>query len=144
VDNPAARAWAPSPALVIAGWLAALVALLLTGFSDDPVGRLFGAVATVVLASAALFGTAARPRLSVDASGIAVRGLLGVRRWPWSRVHRLRVVNHRRLGREIPALELDGIDEDGSEQLVVLGRLDLNAHPEDVLGEVLAVRGLAD
>jgi len=127
---------------VIAGWAGAVVAVLLAVLSGDPPGRLFAAVAAVVLAAAAVFGTVARPRFAVDGSGVAVRSLLGVRRWPWSQVHRLRVVRHRRLGREVPMLELDAIDDDGTERLVVLGRLDLGAHPDEVLGAVQAVRGL--
>jgi hypothetical protein len=40
-------------------------------------------------------------------------------------------------------LELDAIDDDGSERLVVLGRLDLGAHPDEVLAAVHAARGLS-
>jgi hypothetical protein len=128
--------------VVITSWLAAAVAVVSAVLTDDPPGRLFGVVAAAFLGAAALFGTVARPRLAVDDTGVAVRGLLGVRRWPWSRVHRLRVVRHRRLGREVPLLELDVMEADGSERLLVLGRLDLGAHPDDVLAAVQAVRGL--
>jgi Bacterial PH domain len=127
---------------VITGWLAAAVAVVSAVLADDPPGRLLGVIAAAFLGAAALFGTVARPRLAVDDVEVAVRGLLGIRRWPWSRVHRLRVVRHRRLGREVAMLELDVMDADGSERLVVLGRLDLGAHPDDVLAEVQAVRGL--
>jgi len=129
---------------VIATWAGAVVAALLAVLTTDPPGRLFAAVAALALGAAALFGTVARPRFAADSDGVAVRTLLGVRRWPWSRVHRLRVVRHRRLGREVPMLELDAIEPDGSERLVVLGRLDLGAHPDEVLGAVQAVRGLTN
>jgi hypothetical protein len=136
------QSWSPARGLVVTGWLAAAVALLLAAFAGDAPGRLLGVVATLGLALAALFGTVARPRLLVDEEGVAVRGLLGPRRWPWSRVHRMRIAHHRRLGREVAMLELDALDPDGSEHLIVLGRLDLNAAPEDVLTAVHALRGL--
>ena len=119
------HSWSPQPGLVVLGWLSAVVAGLLTALAGDPPGRLLGVLATAVLAAAALFGTVARPRLSVDEAGVAVRGLASTRRWAWAQVHRLRVVRHRRLGREVPMLELD-----------------LGAHPEDVLAAVHAARGL--
>jgi len=119
-----------------------MCALVLAMLSDDPPGRLLESIAALFLGAAALFGTVARPRFAVSSTGVAVRGLLGTRHWPWSRVHRLRVVQHRRLGREIPMLELDAVEDDGSERLVVLGRLDLGAYPDDVLRAVQAIRGL--
>jgi len=136
------RSWSPSRGLVITAWAAVAFAALLAVLATDAPSRLLAVVAAVGLAAGALFGSVARPRLAVDEAGVAVRGLVGVQRWPWARVHRLRVVRHRRLGREVPMLELDALDEDGTEKLVVLGRLDLDAHPEDVLAEVQAVRGL--
>lgn len=142
MDNPCGQRWSPPLALVIAGWAGALFALLSTVLADDPPSRLFGAVATLFVGAAALFGSVARPRFSVDQDGVALRGLLGVRRWPWSRVHRLRVVRHRRLGRDLPMLELDAVEDDGSERLVVLGWLDLGAHPDEVLAAVRSARGL--
>jgi hypothetical protein len=71
-----------------------------------------------------------------------VRGLRETRHWPWSRVHRIRVVRYRRFARDTALLELEALDADGSEQLVVLGRLDLGAHPDEVLAAIQAVRGL--
>lgn len=125
-----------------AGWVAAALALSFVLLTDDAPSKLFAAVATVGLAVGAVFGTVARPRFAVDHDGVSVRGVTGVRRWPWSGVHRLRVVRHRRLGRDVAMLELDAVDQDGTERLVVLGRLDLDAHPDDVLAEVQSLRGL--
>lgn len=136
------HSWSPQPGLVVLGWLAAAVAGGLTALAEDPPGQLLGVLAAAVLAAAALFGTVARPRLSIDEVGVAVRGLLTTHRWTWAHVHRLRVVRHRRLGREVPMLELDAIEPDGTERLVVLGRLDLGAHPQDVLDAVHTARGL--
>lgn len=137
------QSWSTPLGLVTLGWLAALVALLLAVLSNEAPGRLLSTVAAALLGLAALFGTVARPRLAVDEIGVAVRDLVSTRRWPWSRVHRLRVVWHRRLGREVPTLELDAVDDDGSERLVIFGRLDLGAHPDEVLAAVQAVRGLS-
>jgi hypothetical protein len=136
------HSWSPSRGLVVVGWAAAAIALLLTLTVDDGPSRLFGIVATLGLAAAAVFGTVARPRLAVDESGVTVRGLTGARHWPWSRVHRLRVVRHRRLGRDVPMLEVDALTEDGAEQLTVLGRIDLDADPDDVLTTIQTLRGL--
>lgn len=137
------QSWSPRPGIVIVGWLAAVVALTSTLLTSDAPGRLLGAVAAAMLAAAALFGTVARPRFAVDEDGVAVRGLLGVKRWPWARVHRLRVVRHRRLGRGVAMLELEAIDDDGDDQLVILGSLDLGTHPDEVLATVQNARGLA-
>jgi hypothetical protein len=136
------HSWSPSRGLVVVGWSAAAVAVVLTVLADHPPSRLLGVVATVGLAAAALFGMLARPRLTVDDTGVTVHGLTGARHWPWARVHRLRVVAHRRLGREVSMLELDALDEDGTEHLVVLGRIDLDADPHDVLAVIHSVRGL--
>ena len=118
--------------------------------AEDGAGRLIAGVATVGLVAAALFGSIARPRLAVDDQGVAVRSLTGVRSWPWRQVRRVRVVRHRRLGRDIPMLELDVLDAtdptrpgEAVERLIVLGRLDLNADPDDVHASIQRTRGLA-
>ncbi|HEY0641160.1 MAG TPA: PH domain-containing protein [Pseudonocardiaceae bacterium] len=127
---------------MVLAWLAAILALFLTLVAGDPPSRLFGAVATVGFTLAGLFGTRARPRLAVDDAGLTIRGLTGAAHWSWAQVHRMRVVRHRRLGREIPMLEIDTVAEDGSERLTVLGRIDLDAAPEDVLTAIHTLRGL--
>lgn len=136
------HSWSPARGLVGVGWAAAAVALVMTTLAGDSPSRLFGAVATIGLAAAALFGTLARPRLAVDDTGVSVRGLTGTRHWPWARVHRLRIVAHRRLGREVSMLEVDAVAEDGTEHLTVLGRIDLDADPHDVLTTIQSLRGL--
>jgi len=150
--EPLARSWAPAVGLVVLAWLAAGVTIAWWLLADDAPGRLLAAVGTVGLIAAALFGSLARPRLSVDTEGVTVRGLTGTRSWPWRHVRRVRVARHRRLGRDIPMLELDLLDEvdevdpterDGTqEHLIVLGRLDLNADPDDVLASIQQLRGL--
>ena len=51
----------------------------------------------------------------------------------------MRLVRTRRLGRDTATLEVDA-DNAEPPALVVLGRLDLGADPEDVVDELLALR----
>ena len=74
----------------------------------------------------------ARPRLSAGPDGVDVRTWTGRRHLPWPLL-RVRVRVTRRLGITSRTLELDtaaGPDDDGV--LVVLGRRDLGADPEEV------------
>jgi hypothetical protein len=129
--------WSPAPGLVALAWLGALAAvawcLLLAPDGTDPAGRLIVGVAAVALLVAAVSGTVARPRLAAGADGLAVRSLAGTRRYPWPQVHRIRVLHTRRFGRVTSLLAVDVRgDEPDDERLIVFGRLDLGADPEDV------------
>jgi hypothetical protein len=145
-DHPerVAREWSPAPGLVVLAWLLAAgaavwcVGLWWTG--ADPAGLLLAAVATVGATIAALFGTRARPRLRADPDGLTVGGLFRSRHHPWPFVVGVRVLRVRRLGRESSILEVDTVGADGTERLLVFGRLDLAADPEDVAPELLALR----
>ncbi|ANY09969.1 hypothetical protein AFB00_10955 [Pseudonocardia sp. HH130630-07] len=119
-------------AVVAVGWL---VALVLTG--ADPAGRLIAGAAALGLGLAAASGTRARPRLEAGPDGLTVRRLTWTRHAPWSRVDEVRVLHTRRLGRSSTLLELDLRDVDGGERLVILGRPELGADPDEV-AEVLA------
>jgi Bacterial PH domain len=130
------RNWSPQASLVGVGWALAAAAAVWTVLTDDNGGRLLGGVATIVLVLLALYGTVARPRLRADEEGLTVRGLFGSRNWPWPQV-RFRVDHHRRLGRTSSMLEITVLPD---EQLIVLGRLDLGADPEDVVEELTALR----
>lgn len=145
-----ARCWAPSRGLVGLAWVSAAVTAAWWPLADDAPGRLLAGIGTVGLVVAALFGSLARPRLRVDDQGVTIRGVTGVRSWPWRQVRRVRVARHRRLGRDIPMLELDLLDDiepthpdEAAERLIVLGRLDLDADPHDVLDCIRRLRGLA-
>lgn len=135
--------WCPATGLVVIGWLgaaaAAAWAVLLARSGADPAGQLLAAVTAVALALAAVYGTRARPRLRVDDSGITVTGLVRRRHLPWHVVQEVRVHQVRRWGRKSPFLEIDTVAPDGTEQLFLFGRLDLNADPIDV-AEVLNAR----
>jgi hypothetical protein len=124
--------------VVALAWGLAVAAAAWAVLADDPPGRvLLGAVA-LLLALGALFTTVARPRLAADQEGVAVRGLTGVRRWTWAEVN-VRLVRTRRLGRESATLEVDAENAEPPD-LVVLGRFDLGADPEDVLEQLLGLR----
>jgi hypothetical protein len=144
-DQPAAvREWSPAPRLVALAWVAALGAagwcatLWISG--SDPAGRLLSGTAALGLLAGAVFGSRARPRLRVDPDGLTVGGLLRARHHPWPLVLGVRVARVRRLGRETSLLEVDARTAAGAELLLVFGRLDLGADPEDVAVQVLDVR----
>lgn len=140
----AIRTWSPAPALVAVLWLGAAVAgvwcgLLVTA-GADPAGRLLAGLAAVGLLGWAVFGSRARPRLQADAGGLTVGGLLCARHHPWPLVTGVRVARVRRWGRDSSLLEIETRTAEGDERLLVLGRLDLGADPEDVVDALLARR----
>jgi hypothetical protein len=55
-------------------------------------------------------------------------------------VQDVRVLRVRRLGRDSSLLEIDTQNADGDEHLLVFGRLDLDADPEDVAVGLLELR----
>ncbi|MCY7343917.1 MAG: PH domain-containing protein [Pseudonocardia sp.] len=138
------REWSPAAGLVITGWVSAAAAavwcgaLVVTG--GDPAGTLLAGVATVGLGVAAGFGSRARPRLRVDADGLTVGGFLRTQHHPWPLVQDVRVLRVHRWGRATSLLEVDTVTTDGAERLLVFGRLELAADPEDVAPEVIALR----
>jgi hypothetical protein len=143
-DEKVSQEWSPAPGLVALAWLLAVgaagwfVALWMTG--ADPAGRLLAATAAVGAGIAALFGTRARPRLRADPDGLTVGGLLRARHHPWPFVTDVRVLRVRRLGRETSLLEVDTVTASGDEKLLVFGRLDLAADPEEVAPVLRALR----
>jgi hypothetical protein len=128
------RSWAPHPGLVTLSWILFVLAAGGVFLIDDTPGRVLIGVAVAVLLLAALFGTIARPRLAVDATGVTLRNLFGRRHWDWSQIN-VRLARTRRLGRDMPTIELDA-DPD----LIVLGWYDLGTDPVDVMDEIRAIR----
>jgi len=120
--------------LVAIGWVCAAGAGAWAFLIDDAPGRILLGVAAIVLALGGLFGTVARPRLAANPDGLTVRSLTGRRHWPWAEVD-VRLVHTRRLGRDMPTVELDA-DPD----LVVLGWLDLGTDPVEVIDAIRALR----
>jgi Bacterial PH domain len=143
-QHRAVREWSPARGLVVTGWLLALAAAAwcaaLWATGADPAGRLLAGIAAVAAGIAALFGTRARPRLRADADGLTVGGLRRPRHHPWPFVKDVRLLRTRRLGRETVLLEVDTVGAGGDERLLLFGRLDLDADPEDVLEELRLLR----
>lgn len=141
-DRAEIAEWSPARGLVALAWVGCAAALAWCGWlvvtAADPAGQLLSGVAAVGLGAAAVYGTRVRPRLRVDPAGLTVGGLAGPRRVPWADVGAVRVLRVRRFGRDSALLEVDTV-ADGVERLVVFGRLDLDADPEEV-ATVLAAR----
>ena len=136
--------WSPAAGLVACGWVSTAAAaswcLALWMGGSDPAGLLIAGVAALGLGLASLFGSRARPRLRADADGLTVGGLWRARHYPWPLVQSVRVLRVRRWGRESSLLELDTLNAEGTERLMVLGRLDLAMDPEDVADQLAALR----
>jgi hypothetical protein len=123
--------WSPrageTAALAVLGVGLALAVVFL-----DAAGRvLVGAGAALLLALAAR-DLLARPRLAAGPDGVDVRSLTGGTHLPWARL-RVHVRETRHLGVRSRTLELDtasGPEDDGV--LIVLGRRDLGADPDEV------------
>jgi hypothetical protein len=130
--------WSPR-----AGETAALVAvalgLALALVVLDAPGRVLVGAGALLLLALALRDLVARPRLTAGPGGVDVRTWTRRRPLPWSGL-RVRVRESRRLGVRSRTLELDtaaGPDDDGV--LVVLGRRDLGADPEQVARQLRAL-----
>lgn len=143
MDNPDAE-WAAPVGAVVLGLVGAvgLLAYVVLGSLDGP-GRLLLGVAGVAVGAAAVVGLRARPRLAASAEDLTLRGLLGARTWPWTRVDAVRVVRMRRLGLPAAYVEIDTRDDDGAERLLVLGRLELGTDPVDVAAALQTHRARA-
>lgn len=123
--------WSPRPAETVALVAVALGLGLALVVLDAPGRVLVGGGALLLLVLAAR-DVLARPRLTAGPDGVDVRTWTGRRHLPWSGL-RLRVRESRRFGVPSRTLELDtaaGPDDDGV--LVVLGRRDLGADPDEV------------
>jgi hypothetical protein len=123
--------WSPRGAETVA--LAAVGTGLALGAAVlDPAGRLLAGAAAVLVFALVVRDLLSRPRLSAGRDGVRVRTLAGRRSLPWAEL-RVAVRVTRRLGMTSRLLELDtatGPDDVGV--LVLLGRRDLGADPDDV------------
>ncbi len=123
--------WSPRPAETVA--LAAIgLGLALAVLVVDATGRVLVGAAALLVLGLAVRDVVARPRLAAGPDGVDVRTGITRRHLPWPGL-RLHVRETRRFGVRSRTLELDtaaGPDDDGV--LVVLGRRDLGADPEEV------------
>ncbi len=138
VTGPPAEAWSTSVAAVAAAGASAVVAVVLAVLTPDAAGRLLLSLAALGLGAAATLAALVRPRLRADADGLRIRRALGVTALTWGELGELSVVRTRRLGRDVPVLEINGAGVDGV--LLVLTRLDLGAEPDDVLTRLHQLR----
>jgi hypothetical protein len=123
--------WSPRRTQVVVLLLTGL-GLALAAIFLDPAGRVLVGTAALLALVLALRDALVRPRLSAGPDGLQVRTWTARRHLPWRRLQ-VRVRSTRRLGLRGTALELDtaaGPEDEGV--LVVLGRWDLGADPEDV------------
>ncbi|WP_328602146.1 PH domain-containing protein [Nocardia terrae] len=140
-DTSSRLAWSTPPAALAVCGIGGVVLAVAAFLSNDGPGRLLIGLAALGLLFMTVVGLRQRPRLAVepgDPVQLVVRGLAGAQRYTPQQILRVRVVNYRRLGRRMPMLELD-VDHQGDEKLLIFGRWDLGAHPEDVL-EVLRIQ----
>jgi hypothetical protein len=123
--------WSPRVGETVALVAVALGLVLALVFLDAP-GRVLVGAGALLLLILATRDVLARPRLTAGPEGVDVRTWGRVRHLPWPGL-RVRVRETRRLGVRGRTLELDtagGHHDDGL--LVVLGRRDLGADPDEV------------
>ncbi len=128
------RSWSTPAPLVAAAWVLAALLAFATVITTENAGRLLIGLATLLVSYLAAFASIARPRLSADTNGLAVRGFTSTTHLPWHEV-KVKLQHTRRLGREQQTLELDADD-----RLVVLTKLDLGADPQEVAGVLHSLR----
>lgn len=135
---PTSRTWRVSAgfaALKCCATVALVIAaVVLSGDRRMLTAALVGAV---VLGGYALRDVVAPVRLAADPDGVTViSGFLGRQRLAWAQIERMRVDTRSRGGLRSELLEIDIGDN-----LFLLSRFDLNAHPADVADELLRIRG---
>jgi hypothetical protein len=133
--------WSPRGAETVA--LAAVgLGLALAALLVDPLGRVLVGAAALLLLVLAARDALLRPRLSAGPDGVEIRTLTGRVHLPWRGLG-VRVRSSRRFGVRSRTLELDTAtdpaDPDDDGVLVLLGRRDLGADPEDVARTLLAL-----
>jgi hypothetical protein len=124
----------PVPRRRAYGWLALTAVLVAVTALSDPAGRLLTAPAAVAVLALAVRDLRSGPVLRAGPDGVEVLQGLRRTRVPWSRVERMRVVKDRRT--EMLELDLGGT-------LALLSRHRLGRYPDEVLGELLALRSAA-
>lgn len=125
--GPGSKTWRPRPLLIAAAAAAAAAAALWVALTSDPMDLVVGVVITVVLAVLAVAGW--RRRVIGGPRGLLICGFGGRRMVPWSQIRGIDTATTRRYGLASTSIEVDLMDDD----LLIFGRTDLGADPEDVL-----------
>jgi hypothetical protein len=114
------------------GLLALAVVLVVVTILSDQAGRLLTAPAALLTLGLAIRDLTSGPVLRADAVGLEVLQGLRTVRAHWSKVERMRVVKDRRT---------EMLEIDLGTTLVLLTRHRLGRLPDDVLADLLEVRG---
>lgn len=122
--GPGAHTWRPSRVVTVA---AAAVAAAALGWAVLATGMDRLVAGAVALAAVGALAVAARRQVTAGPAGIAVRGVVSTRRWSWSDLEAVALATQQRLGLTSVTVELDLGNE-----VVVLGRLDLDDDPRQV------------
>ncbi|SDG85880.1 PH domain-containing protein [Klenkia brasiliensis] len=133
---PAPQQWTTRPVETALAAAAAVVLGAATVWTDAA-GRVLVGAAALLLAVVAVRDLLLRPRLTADDDEVVVRALGRRTVIPRGRL-RARVRTGRRLGVRTTSLELEDAGDDAV--LVVLGRRDLGADPEQVGARLLGHR----
>ncbi len=120
--------WGVRPPVFVGCAAAALLGIGWAVLAGLPTDRFVACTLVLFALVAALAFLPMRRRLTVDRNGLVVRGPGGTRRVGWAMVTGIEVVRRSRLGVGSSTVEVD-LADDG---LIVLGRFDLGADPEDV------------
>lgn len=133
--------WGPRRPLVwiaAAATIGAAVGATLYGRDGDGPGAMLLWILAALLAACTAYGSLLNPRLTADESGVVIRMFSGNQAVSWKDLE-TQVKITRRLGRDTRTLELE-FPSGGEKRLVVLGRLELGADPDDVLAELRRLR----
>lgn len=126
----------PSRGLLLAGLAAGLAAAAGAALVIEPTDRLVLAAVAAVLLGLAGVGLRIGRRLTVDAHGVVVRGATTSRTISWARILRVTAPSRRRMGIASTTLEIELTDD----ELLLFGRIDLGADPEQVAAALQARR----
>ncbi len=141
-NSPESLSWSTPPAALAATGVGGLVLLGAAIVAPDPPARLLVGLASALLLVMTAVSLRLRPRLMarLNPPRLVVGGLRRPSEYAPGEVVRARVLSPRRHGRSVPSLEID-IEREGHERLLIFGRWDLGAHPQDVL-DALVVHGV--
>ncbi|SDP76326.1 PH domain-containing protein [Actinopolyspora xinjiangensis] len=134
-----AHAWSTPVGLLVLCWVVATGLVPVVPLTEGSVDRAFSGAALLVAVTAAGALSYLRPRLRADPEGIAVRTLGGRHHWRWELVS-WRVTTSHRFGRTVPVLEIEVPERDLAGGLLLLGRFDLGAEPQEVAERLEALR----
>ncbi|GGK54723.1 PH domain-containing protein [Nocardia camponoti] len=136
--------WSTKPSALIALSIGGVVLVVAAFFATDGPSRLLIGLAAIAVVGMAIVGFRQRPRLTVvpgKPPSLIVGTFSGPKTYPLDQIERIAIPSYRRIGRRTAMLEIDVRDGD-NERLLIFGRWDLGANPNDVY-DALVVNGFA-